>query len=264
MAYFMAKAENFYKFGCLSAIMPSFWRHVNTVLKEADLIIQVLDARMIEETRNSELEEKVYASGKVLLYVVTKCDLVPRGTLDPIKRVLVPAVFISATEHHGTTILKKKILELSRGESVTVGVVGYPNVGKSSLINALAGRKVARTSSESGFTKGLQKIKVDNKIMLLDTPGVFPAGEKDTVKHGRTGAVDYARIKDPEMAALRLIEDEMEVVEGYYGVYGEEADDILIEIALKYKKLSKGGKPNLEVTARMVLRDWQKGKMHER
>ncbi len=56
--------------------MPSFWRHVNQVLREADLIIEVLDARLINETRNRELELKVTNLGKKLLYVVNKSDLV--------------------------------------------------------------------------------------------------------------------------------------------------------------------------------------------
>ena len=153
--------------------MPSYWRHVNRVLKEADLIIEVLDARLIEETRNREIESKVKTLGKKLLFVINKCDLVNKAKLDEAKKTLKPCVFISSKDHLGTTILKKKILELSKGQNVIVGVVGYPNVGKSSLINALSGRGAARTSSESGYTKGMQKIRVDNKILVLDTPGVW-------------------------------------------------------------------------------------------
>ncbi len=241
--------------------MPSFWRHVNAVLREADLIIEVLDARSIDQTRNAELEEKVRKIGKTLLYVINKCDLVNKREVEKVKRVLKPSVFISSTEHHGTTILKKKILELSRGKNVIVGIVGYPNVGKSSLINALSGRGAAKTSSESGFTKGMQKIRVDNKIVVLDTPGVFPHKEKDVVKHGRTGAIDYGKIKDPEFAALKLIEDEQDLIEEHYQVYGEDADEVLEQVALKLKKLQKGGKPDLEATARFILKEWQTGKI---
>ena len=56
--------------------MPSFWKHVNKVIKEADIIIEVLDARSIKETRNPEIEYKVKEKQKRLLYVITKCDLV--------------------------------------------------------------------------------------------------------------------------------------------------------------------------------------------
>src|SRR3989344_8471730 len=139
--------------------MPSFWRHVNKVLVNSDIIIEVLDARMIEETRNMEIEEKIERLGKKILYVITKCDLADIKKLEEERKRLRPSVFISSTEKLGTTILKKKILELCHGERVVVGVVGYPNVGKSSLINALSGRGSARTSAQSGFTKGLQKIR---------------------------------------------------------------------------------------------------------
>ncbi|MBI2573433.1 50S ribosome-binding GTPase [Candidatus Woesearchaeota archaeon] len=241
--------------------MPNFWRHVNYVLDNADIIIEVLDARSIDETRHPEIEQKVLLSGKILLYVITKCDLVDITQLKKDRGNLRPSVYISSREHLGTTMLKKKILMLSHGEKCVVGVVGYPNVGKSSLINALAGRGAARTSSESGFTKGLQKIRVDSKILLLDTPGVFPSKEKNDAKHGRTGAVDYAKIKDPELAAMTLIEDEFDLIRRYYEVDGVDAEEILEQIAHRLKRLLKGGQPDLEATSRLILRDWQTGKM---
>lgn len=241
--------------------MPSFWRHVNKVLQEADLIIEVLDARMIEETRNHEIENKIERLDKKILYVINKCDLADKRELDKIKRILRPSVFISSKDHLGTTILKKKILELSKGKPITVGILGYPNVGKSSLINALAGKGAAKTSSESGYTKGLQRIRVDNKILLLDTPGVFPQKEKDLNKHSKTGAISYGKIKDPETAVLHLIEGEQKRIEKYYGISGEDSEEVLEKIALKLRMLLKGGNPNLEAAARIVLRDWQVGKI---
>ena len=242
--------------------MPSFWRHVNKVLKEAEIVIEVLDARMIEETRNFEIEKKIQDFGKKILYVFNKCDLVDKNKFKRIKGELKPSVFISSKDKLGTTILKKKILELSKGKPVTVGIVGYPNVGKSSLINALSGKGSAKTSSESGYTKGFQKIRVDPKILLLDTPGVLPRKEKDLAKHSKTGALSYGKIKDIETAALELIESERERIVKFYGIEdNDDHEEILEQIALKFKKLSKGGKANLEVAARMLLRDWQIGKI---
>ncbi|MBS3123859.1 50S ribosome-binding GTPase [Candidatus Woesearchaeota archaeon] len=252
--------------------MPSFWRVVNSVLQEADIIIEVLDARFPQESRNVEIEEKIRHSGKIILYVITKSDLVDRPKLEEAKKELEHAVYISSLEKLGTTKLKKKILELSRGHRVVVGVVGYPNVGKSSLINALAGRHAARTSSESGFTKGLQKIKVDNKIMLLDTPGVFPETEKGSnvvqnteYKHALFGAIDYAKVKDPEQAALGLIERERATICKVYNLSKDcltlPADDVLEILALRLGRLSKGGKGDLEAVSRQILKDWQTGKI---
>ncbi|MBI2102770.1 50S ribosome-binding GTPase [Candidatus Woesearchaeota archaeon] len=241
--------------------MPSFWVHVNQVLKEAQVVIEVLDARTIEETRNIEIEGKIRRLNKKIIYAITKCDLVKIDELKIKIKNLQPSVFISSRDHLGTTILKKKILELSRGEPVIVGVVGYPNVGKSSLINALAGRAATRTSAESGFTKGMQKVKVGPKITLLDTPGVFPRMEKDTAKHGKTGAVDFAKIKDPEIAALHLIEDEKEKIKDHYKIVEDDPEEILSVLSRKWKRLQKGGGPDLEATARQLLKDWQTGKI---
>ena len=92
--------------------MPSFWRHVNQVLEESQIVIEVLDARLVQETRNKEIENKVRWAKKKILYVITKCDLVNVAELKKKAKSLYPSVFISSKDHLGTTILKKKILEL--------------------------------------------------------------------------------------------------------------------------------------------------------
>lgn len=241
--------------------MVQFWKHVNQVLQQADIILEVLDARFIEESRNPEIEAKIHQPGKQIVYVINKCDLVDVGTLKEIRQHLQPSVFISSTDKLGTTILKKKIVELSRGKAVIVGIVGYPNVGKSSVINALAGRKAARTSSQSGFTHGVQKIRLGPKIVLLDTPGVFPWKEQDDWKHAVMGAVDYAKVKDPEAIVLKLIENYQQIITGFYGVAGSEPEEILENIARRLQRLRSGGVPDTETTARIILKGWQRGKM---
>lgn len=247
--------------------MPSFWRHVKQVIQQSQIVIEVLDARNVEESRNKEIEDKVKSANKKLLFVINKCDLAEGKKLDKYKRILRPSVFISSKDHFGTTILKKKILELSKGKETTVGILGYPNVGKSSLINALSGRGAAKTSSRSGFTRGVQKIRVDNKIMVLDTPGVLPYKEKDEAKHAKISAVDYSQLKDPEIAALKFIKEHKEIVINCYNLNEnskEELDDceeILEKLAYKLKRLLKGNKPDLESTSRTLLKDWQSGKI---
>ncbi|MEK6939680.1 MAG: GTPase [Nanoarchaeota archaeon] len=241
--------------------MASFWKHVNEVLREADIIIEVLDARFIEETRNREIEYKVSVGGKKILYVLNKCDLVNIEELKEKAKELRPSVFISSREKLGTTILKKKILELSQGEKTIVGVLGYPNVGKSSLINALSGRGSARTSSESGFTKGLQKVRVNSKILLIDTPGVFPKEEKNVVKFGKTSAISSGKIKDPEYVALRIIEEEKERVKKHFGIEADDEDEILEKIAIIFKKVRKGKELDLDAAARLFLKKWQEGEI---
>lgn len=245
--------------------MPkNFWKLVNKVIGEADIIILLLDARLIKETRNPEIELKVRRANKPLIYVITKSDLVKKETLE--KRHLRPSVFISAKDHSGITILRNRILiegkrAYKNKKDFKVGVLGYPNVGKSSLINAMKGKRAAPTSSVSGFTKGIQKVRADNRLMFLDTPGVIPYMEKDNTKHAFIGTIDFNRVKDPDMVVMELMEKYPGEIESHYGV---ESDDIEVAIELiskKHNMLRKGGVADVDRAARMILKDWQTGKI---
>ena len=243
--------------------MPNFWRIINGVIEESDVVLEVIDSRNVEQTRNIEIEDKVKRQGKKLIYVFNKCDLVDIETLKPLKKALVPSVFVSAKDYEGTKLLRNTILKNSGSKStIFVGVLGYPNTGKSSLINALAGRSSAKTSNESGYTKGLQYIRVSAKIKLIDTPGVIPYREKDENKHGSTSVIDYSKVKDPEDVALSILRENPGVIETYYDVeINEDADETLESISKKLSHLKKGGIPDTKRTARMILQDWQKGKI---
>jgi len=125
--------------------MASFWRLVKKVIRDADIIMLVLDARFPELTRNEEIEEKVEEQDKQLLYVLNKCDLVSEEKIEELSKRYRPSVFVSTKSKLGSTVLYKKIMKISQGEDCVVGVVGYPNVGKSSVINMLKGRSSAST-----------------------------------------------------------------------------------------------------------------------
>lgn len=245
----------------------TFWDVVNNVIHDADVILLLLDARSVEETRHQEIEDKVKRLGKPLVYVITKCDLVPKTVVEKYKKTLKPCVFVSAIEHHGTTILRDRILiEVNKAKlakpQVKVGVLGYPNVGKSSLINALKGRAAAPTSRLSGHTKGVQKIRIDNRILLLDTPGVIPYREDDDIKHTKIGTIDYTKTKNPDMVVLQLLQEYPGRIEKFYDVTPEEdPEETLEKIAKKLKMLMKGNRPDIERLARLILRSWQKGEI---
>lgn len=240
--------------------MKNFWGIVNHVVKGADIILLVLDARFPEQTDNPELIDK--AGEKDIIYVLNKSDLVDKKTLERWKKNYPNCVYISAKEHQGTTILLHKILEIAQGQKVSVGVVGYPNTGKSSVINALKGRKSTSTSPHSGHTKAKQLIKITDNVYLIDTPGVLPYMEKDTIKHAMIGATDFTKTKDPDLAAIELIKNKKTIICKHYGVKETSPVKIIENIAIKYKKLLKGAEPNINETARMILRDWQKGKIN--
>ena len=244
-------------------LMANFWKLVNKVIARADILLEIIDARMIKETRNAEVESKVKGEGKPLIYVVNKCDLADIEMLKKRIQGLHPCVFVSTTKHHGFSRLKERILIEAHKRKIRqprVGVLGYPNVGKSSVINGLKGREAAKTSSESGYTRSVQNIRVSPSIMMIDTPGVFPILENDKIGNILTGAVDYSKAKNPEDAVLRLMEEHPGIIEKYFKVGAmADGDAALGEIGAKKNFLKKGGTPDTDRTARHILKLWQKG-----
>lgn len=239
---------------------------MNKAIEKADILLLILDSRFIQETRNEEIEQKIRSAGKKLIYVMTKCDLVEKDYIEKIKHKLKPSVFVSSKEFLGVTILKEKILiEASKQgikERVKVGVLGYPNVGKSSLINAMKGKKAAPTSITSGQTRGVQNINAGSKIVFLDTPGVIPYQEKDKNKHALTGTTDFAKTKEPDLAVMHIMEQYPGKIERHYEVeVAEDKEQTLEQIALKKKVLLKAGEPDTRRMATVILKEWQKGKI---
>ncbi|MCF7799275.1 50S ribosome-binding GTPase [Candidatus Woesearchaeota archaeon] len=241
--------------------MANFWRLVDSVLNEADIVLMVVDARIIEETRNKEIERKVHDAGKILITVINKADLVEKDTLEPYKKLLHPCVFVSAQKFYGMTKLRHTILRYAEGREVVVGVVGYPNTGKSSVINALKGKASAGVSSQSGFTKGRQLIRIDNKITILDTPGVLAdSDEKQSARLVVTAST--TKTKDPEGAVFELFKTHKQEIISFYGVVaekGNDEEDILEAIANKLNRKKQGGLPDTFTAAKIILKDWQKG-----
>ena len=244
----------------------SFWNIVNKVIDRTDILLEVLDARLVEKTRNEEIEDKIKFSGKPIIYVINKCDLVNKEEVEKYKSRMRPCVFISATKRLGTTILLQEVIKqatlLKKDGRVVIGVLGYPNTGKSSVINVLAGRHSVRTSPISGYTKRMQLVKMGPKLYLMDTPGVFAYKERDEKKHSIIAAKDESKIKDPDLTVMNLMREFEGMVESFYQVKkNKDPGKTLKEITIKFNRLKKGGEPDTQVMARKILQDWQSGRM---
>ncbi len=246
--------------------MHSYYQVAAKVARQADLILLVVDARQGLVTDNPLVHE--LARGKKLLYVINKIDLVDEAVWKSLRRKLKPSIAVSAKMHLGTMMLIRKINEIAHGEDVVVGVLGYPNTGKSSLINAMKGRGSTSVSPQAGHTKAVQKIRVTDKIMLLDAPGIIPRDDRDDValheKHAFLGTVDVHKLKDPDIALVRLMQEYPGMVEAHFDVPVIKDFDATIEaIAIKKNLVMAGKQPDITRASRGILRDFQTGKIRE-
>ncbi|KHO55323.1 MAG: hypothetical protein QT10_C0003G0040 [archaeon GW2011_AR19] len=265
------------------------------IIRDSDIILEILDARFIEETRNPEIEEQIkkypkeypkeghkdtkqeilhkgHKQNKKLIYVLNKSDLLLNKKEKKIN--LFPSILISCKERRDIKKLRNLIKILSKkikkpfGEKILVGIIGYPNTGKSSLINLLIGKSSAGVGSEAGFTKGIQKLKLDENIFILDSPGVIPEEqythlEKDKIsKQTIAGGRSFSQVKDPEIVVAKLISVYPQILEKFYDIQTNGDSEILIEeLGRKKGFLKKGGFVDEDRTARHILRDWQTGEI---
>jgi len=238
------------------------------VLDESDIVLQILDARFIEDTRNPEIEEYVKTTKKKLIQVINKSDLTLKNK---IKLPKPPYAIISCTKRMGIKKLRDKIKELAhkfkKSERIIVGVLGYPNIGKSSIINLLIGKKSAPTASEAGFTKGLQKLKLSENILVIDSPGVIPKQEYSGVenekitKHTKISSRTYAQVKDPETIIAELFKEYSNALQKHFKIKTKSPEHLIEKIGRQHNFLKKGNEINYDKTSRFILKLWQEGKI---
>ena len=250
--------------------MTSYKALVKDVINKADVLLEVVDARFPDETRNSEVEKEIIRLKKPFIIVINKCDLVSKEKLDKTKSRLsriAPTVFISSKDRSGTSMIRHQILASSciKGRDILVGTLGYPNVGKSSVINGVTGRHRASTSPVSGHTKGVQHVDAGSHIMFMDTPGVIPFDENDEYVQGLLGIKDSTHLKDTVGVALMIIDkmlaENRTALESFYNVTLASPDSysVLEQIGRKCNFLQKKGEIDEMRTATKIIGDWQNG-----
>lgn len=250
------------------------WNELYKVIDSSDVLLQVLDARDPLGTRSPYIENflRKEKPHKHLIFILNKVDLVPNWVTQRWVAILsaeYPTVAFHASLTH--PFGKGSLINLLRQfgklhidkKQISVGFIGYPNVGKSSVINTLRSKKVCKVAPIAGETKVWQYITLMKRIFLIDCPGVvYPSAETDTEKVLK-GVVRVELVQNPEDYIEEVIKRvRREYMVKTYKVDGwETALEFLEKLAARTGKLLKKGEPDVSQSARMVLNDWQRGKL---
>jgi nuclear GTP-binding protein len=174
-----------------------------------------------------------------------------------------------STKAVGTDKLLELLKNYSRYEgtnmksAITVGVIGMPNVGKSSLINSLLRRKAAGVSSKPGHTRVLKEVELDSKVTIIDCPGVITGNEDETTLLLRN-VIKAEDVQDLQKAVQVIIQRiDKEFLLRFYRVADfYNFKEFLVNVGKAKGKFKKGGVVDLNLTARMIVQDWNAGKLN--
>ncbi|XP_057196765.1 nucleolar GTP-binding protein 2 [Triplophysa rosa] len=250
------------------------WGELYKVIDSSDVVIQVLDARDPMGTRSKSIETyiKKEKPWKHLIFVLNKCDLIPTWVTKRWVAILSQeyptlAFQASLTNSFGKGSLIQLLRQFGKLHSdkkqISVGFIGYPNVGKSSVINTLRSKKVCKVAPIAGETKVWQYITLMRRIFLIDCPGVvYPSDDSET-DIVLKGVVQVEKIRSPEDHIGAVLERaKSEYIQKTYRIPSwSSPEDFLEKLAFRTGKLLKGGEPDLSTVSKMVLNDWQRGRI---
>lgn len=274
--------------------MAKTMRQIEADLRIVDIVIELLDARIPIASQNPEIANKI--KNKKKLVVLNKADLADEKAnqkwIAYFEKQGIPAVLVDSNSGKGIDKFIKKIEEIMQemlegqankgrvGRKIRAMILGIPNVGKSSFINRISKRTTAEVGNKPGITKQKQWIRINEKIELLDTPGVlWPKFESEDValKLAFTGTIKETVLQKTEVAyqlVKFLLENYQERLENRYGLTNEYIEatlnqdqpenfniyEIMLEIGKKRGCIISGGNIDEEKTAKIILDEFKNGK----
>ncbi|XP_028410839.1 guanine nucleotide-binding protein-like 3 homolog [Dendronephthya gigantea] len=276
----------------------AYYKEFKKVVDNSDVVLEVLDARDPLGCRCFKVEEAVLSAGsnKKIVLVLNKIDLVPTSIVDKwlkhlrnefptiafkastqtqkqhlaqskVPTSLASDGLLSTSQCMGAGTLMKLLGNYCRNKNIktaiTVGVVGFPNVGKSSLINSLKRSRSCTVGATPGVTKNVQEVQLDKNVKLLDSPGiVMDSGSSDRSIILRN-CVKIESLRDLVTPVETILKrcNKKQVMEKYRIPDYDDTQQFLCELAKKMGKLKKGGVPDVNAAAKAVLGDWNSGKI---
>lgn len=262
-------------------------RQLRDKIKLVDIVIEIRDARIPESSTHKNLDEwvKIGESSKPIISILNKSDLADPNILqseyedylqlnsqkgDAVKKL------ISKIEKTAEPMLKKFYDKGLRNKPIRVMVVGYPNVGKSSLINKISNSKKAKVQNKPGVTRQQQWIKINPKIHLLDTPGIIPSklysedqayklalcsclGENayDNVELAKEAIKITARNYPGLIRSFYKLEDQEQSTD----ISDTEALKTIEETSLKMNWLKAPDDPDIDRTGNKIIQDIRSGRI---
>ena len=231
-------------------------REMEADMKLVELVIEIVDARCPVSSRNPDIDK--IAKGKSRLILLNKADLADKYISEKWKKYFedkgIRVVFINSKQKEGIRNVLPNVKEvcadkikrnLERGiknQPIRAMVVGIPNVGKSTFINAFAGRNITKTGDKPGVTKGKQWIKINPELELLDTPGIL-----------------WPKFEDQEigkrLAMIGSINDEILVVEELAGNLLDYLYDNYFDLIKERYKIDEDTLKPLEDDAQFVTKE---------
>ena len=267
---YLMKTQHILKKGTSNRIYTELYK----VLDSSDIVLHVLDARdplgTFCDTIKRYIADKTH---KHIVFILNKTDLIPtfmtKQWIQYFSRIG-PTIAFHA--HLTKSFGKGALIQLLRQYvqiytkmnrmQLNVGIVGFPNTGKSSIINTLRGKKVCTVAPIAGETKVWQYITLMKKIYLIDCPGIVYGNQTDS-QVVLKGVCRVEQLDDP-MIYIPLVVEKVKkeyLLKTYNLDNFTDTEDFLTQIAKKSGKLLKGGVADMRCVSVMVLNDYNRGKI---
>jgi nuclear GTP-binding protein len=275
--------------------VKAFYKDFARVVQASDVVIEVLDARDPAGTRCQDVEKFIRRAGsnKKIVLLLNKIDLVPQEVIQEWLTYLreeLPTVAFKCSTQLQASNLGRKGLQTSSGSSeclgadlllqllknyarskgglktsITVGIVGLPNVGKSSLINSLKRARVAQVGNTPGMTRNIQEVHLDRQVTLLDSPGIVfsESGADGMAAAALRNALKVESLDDPVLPVTEIVRrcPKKQLMVIYKVPSFTETEEFLAHVASARGKLRQGGTVDIAAAAKIVIHDWNDGRI---